>query len=350
MLILSVETSCDDTSVAIVDSDYKVLSECSSSQLVHNEYGGVVPEIASRMHIKAIMRLTEKTLQQAGVSLNDIDAVATSVNPGLIGSLLIGVSYAKALAYSLNKPFIAVNHLLGHIYANRISTPDLSPPFLALVVSGGHTELVDFSDELTFKIVGKTCDDAAGEAFDKTAKILGLGYPGGPVIDKLSRNGDPDFVRFPQALNKKKNYNFSYSGLKTAVVNYLANQDKAFIEANVHSIAASVQKAIVEPLVKKTINYLLDSQDSSSSDLSSSGSVNRKIVLAGGVAANGLLRKMLSKEAEKRDIKLYIPPLQHCMDNASMIGAAAVINYRNKNFASLDFNPFSTKGTRYISC
>ncbi len=343
MLILAIETSCDDTSVAIMDGDYRVLAESNSSQLVHNDYGGVVPEIASRIHIQTVMKLTDKALREAQVKLDSIDAIAASVNPGLIGSLLIGVSYAKALAYSLNKPFIAVNHLLGHIYANRISQTDLTPPFLALVVSGGHTELVDFDKELSFSVVSKTKDDAAGEAFDKIAKILGFGYPGGPVIDKLSQNGDSGFVEFPRALNQKNNYNFSYSGLKTAVTNYIKKQSKSFIDENVHNIAASAQMAIVEPLVRKTFNYLLKDPDKRKEDHK-----KRKIVLAGGVAANSLLREMMTQKAAKHDVRVYIPPIKHCMDNASMIAAAAVIKYNNNDFAGLDLNPFSTKGTRNI--
>ncbi len=333
--ILAIETSCDDTSVAIINSDYKVLANINDAQLIHNLYGGVVPEIASRIHMKHIMKLTKSSLNKALINLTNIDAIAVSVNPGLIGSLLVGVSYAKALSYSLNIPLIAVNHLMGHIYANKITSPDLSAPFLALVVSGGHTELIHFKDEQTFTLIGNTCDDAAGEAFDKIAKILRLEYPGGPIIDKLSKKGDLSFHYFPRAFNQQNNYNFSYSGLKTAFSSYIHSQSPEFIKKNIHHLAASAQVAIIEPLVKKTVNY------AKSKNI-------KKIVLAGGVSANSLLRKQIFQKAEKLDIKVFAPPIEYCMDNASMIGAAAIVKYKNNNFSSLDLNPFSTKGTREV--
>ena len=253
--ILAFETSCDDTSVAVIDSDYKVYSNLVSSQITHQDFGGVVPELASRMHMKNIMKLTQIAMNKAEVTFNDIDAIAVSVNPGLIGALLVGVSFAKSLAYSLNKPLIAVNHMLGHIYANKIQNPDLDPPYLALVVSGGHTELVDFRAIDDFDIVGKTRDDAAGEAFDKVAKLLGLGYPGGPQIDSTAKGGNAHFVDFPRAMKQKDNFDFSFSGFKTAVRNYLLAHDKEFIKKHMVDITASVQKAIVDILVSKTINY-----------------------------------------------------------------------------------------------
>ena len=333
--ILAFETSCDDTSVAVIDSNYKVYSNLISSQTAHQDFGGVVPELASRMHMKNIMKLTQITMNKAEVTFNDIDAIAVSVNPGLIGALLVGVSFAKSLAYSLNKPLIAVNHMLGHIYANKIQNPDLDPPYLALVVSGGHTELVDFRAIDDFDVVGKTRDDAAGEAFDKVAKLLGLGYPGGPQIDSTAKGGDPNFVDFPRAMKQKDNFDFSFSGFKTAVRNYLLAHDKEFQKKHISDITASVQKAIVDSLVSKTINYA-----------KKHGS--KIIIVAGGVSANSLLRQEITEQTRIMGIEIYFPPLEYCMDNAAMIGAAAVEKYERKEFADLSLNAFSTKGVRFI--
>ncbi|RLC49550.1 MAG: tRNA (adenosine(37)-N6)-threonylcarbamoyltransferase complex transferase subunit TsaD [Candidatus Cloacimonadota bacterium] len=334
-LILAFETSCDDTSVAVIDSDYKVYANLISSQAVHEDFGGVVPELASRLHIKNLVKLTDAALKKAGKELFEINAVAVSVNPGLIGSLLVGVSFAKSLAYGLQKPLIAVNHMLGHIYANKIENPDLAPPYLALVVSGGHTELVDFHSIDEFHVVGRTRDDAAGEAFDKTAKLLKLGYPGGPLIDKIAQTGNPNFVKFPRALNKKDNYDFSFSGLKTSIRNYLDSQSDDFIKEHIADITASVQAAIVDSLVTKTINYARKSG-------------SKTIIVAGGVSANSALRSKIEREAEKIKAKVYFPALEYCMDNAAMIGAAAIEKFRKKEFADLSLNAFSKKGLRFI--
>ena len=333
--ILAFETSCDDTSVAIIDSNFKVHANLISSQLSHEDFGGVVPELASRLHLKNIMKITKKTLEKAKLELNEIDAIAVSINPGLIGALLVGVSFAKSLAYSIGKPLIAVNHMLGHIYATKITNPHLEPPFLALVVSGGHTELVNFHSFEDFEIIGKTQDDAAGEAFDKTAKLLNLGYPGGPIIDEIAQEGNPEFVRFPRALNKKDNHNFSFSGLKTSVRNYILKQNSNFIREHIADITASVQAAIVDSLVSKTINYA----KKNNSD---------KIIIAGGVSANSLLRKNFEEQADKIGIDVVFPALEYCMDNAAMIGAAAVDKYKRKEFADLSLNAFSKKGLRFI--
>ena len=333
--ILAFETSCDDTSVAVIDSNYQVYSNLISSQITHQDFGGVVPELASRMHMKNIMKLTQMAMNKAKVTFNDIDAIAVSVNPGLIGALLVGVSFAKSLAYSLNKPLIAVNHMLGHIYANKIRNPELDPPYLALVVSGGHTELVDFRAIDDFDIVGKTRDDAAGEAFDKVAKLLGLGYPGGPQIDSTAKGGDPHFVDFPRAMKQKDNFDFSFSGFKTAVRNYLLAHDIEFQRKHIADITASVQKAIVDSLVSKTINYA-----------KKHGS--KVIIVAGGVSANSLLRQEIKEQTRKLGIEVYFPPLEYCMDNAAMIGAAAVEKYERREFADLSLNAFSTKGVRFI--
>ncbi|MEA1971733.1 MAG: tRNA (adenosine(37)-N6)-threonylcarbamoyltransferase complex transferase subunit TsaD [Candidatus Cloacimonadota bacterium] len=333
--ILAFESSCDDTSVAIVESNYKVLVNFTSAQPEHAKFGGVVPEVASRLHIKNVMQLTKNVLLHAKLNLSDIDAVAVSVNPGLIGSLLVGVSYAKSLAYSLDIPLIAVNHILGHIYANKISNPDLEPPFLALIVSGGHTELVNFKTTLDFDVVGRTRDDAAGEAFDKTAILLNLGYPGGPIIDRKAKKGDPNFYKFPRAMNRKDNFDFSFSGLKTAIMNYIKSHDSDFIQNNKNNIAASVQNAITDSLFNKTTNYAKKHR------------IN-KIVIAGGVSANSNLRQKFDNFSDKSGCKVFYPELQYCMDNAAMIGAAAVPKLQRKEFADLTLNAFSTKGIRRI--
>lgn len=333
--ILAFETSCDDTSVAVVNSDYSVDVNLVSSQTTHEDFGGVVPELASRLHLKNIMQLTQGALTKAKITLDQIDSIAVSINPGLIGALLVGVSFAKSLAYGLDKPLIAVNHMLGHIYANKIENPHLLPPFLALVVSGGHTELVDFKSMNDFKVVGRTRDDAAGEAFDKVSKLLGLGYPGGPLIDKISKDGDPNFHKFPRGLNKKDNYDFSFSGFKTSVRNYLESKDKAFIKDHISDITASVQNAIVDSLVTKTIAYAKRYKI-------------KKIIVAGGVSANSLLRQEILQQGEAIGVHVYFPALKYCMDNAAMIGAAAIEKYRNSEFADLSLNAFSTKGIRTI--
>jgi len=334
-LILAFESSCDDTSVAIIDTNYKVLVNLTSSQPDHAKYGGVVPEVASRLHIKNVMQLTRNAMLKANIEFSDIDAVAVSVNPGLIGSLLVGVSYAKSLAYSLNIPLIAINHILGHIYANKISHPNLEPPFLALIVSGGHTELVNFVDYNTFTIAGRTRDDAAGEAFDKTAILLNLGYPGGPLIDKEAKKGNPKFYEFPRAMNQKTNYDFSFSGLKTSIMNFINSHDKEYIIENTQNIAASVQNAITDSLFKKTTNYAKSNHI-------------KKIVIAGGVSANSSLRNKFDEYSKNRNIEVYYPELKYCMDNAAMIGAAAVPKLIRNEFADLTLNAFSTKGFRKI--
>jgi len=333
--ILAFETSCDDTSVAVINSDFSVDVNLISSQTTHEDFGGVVPELASRLHLKNIMQLTQAALLKAEISFEDFDAIAVSVNPGLIGALLVGVSFAKSLAYGLNKPLIAVNHMLGHIYANRIYNPQLMPPYLALVVSGGHTELVDFKSMDDFEVIGKTRDDAAGEAFDKVSKLLGLGYPGGPLIDKLSKKGNPKFHHFPRALNRKDNFDFSFSGFKTSVRNYLASKDTKFIQEHIADITASVQKAIVDSLVSKTISYAKRSNA-------------KTIIVAGGVSANSLLRSEISEQGSSIGAKVHFPALEYCMDNAAMIGAAAIEKFQKSEFADLSLNAFSTKGIRNI--
>lgn len=333
--ILAFESSCDDTSVAVIDTEYNVYSNVISSQVEHEEFGGVVPEIASRLHLRAIMSITDLALKRANLALSDMSAIAVSVNPGLIGSLLVGLSFAKSLAYSLSLPLITVNHMLGHIAANKIDNPELEPPYLALVVSGGHTELVHFKSSTEFEVVGRTRDDAAGEAYDKTAKALGLGYPGGPIVDRMAKGGDPNFTEFPRALKRRDDFDFSFSGLKTSVMNYVKAHDDSFIKENINDICASVQNAIVGVLVRKTI-FLAKKEHI------------KKIIVAGGVSANKGLRSMLVAEASKIKADVFFPKMQYCMDNGAMIGAAAVEKFKKKEFSDLGINAFSTKGIRYI--
>ncbi|HOE91175.1 MAG TPA: tRNA (adenosine(37)-N6)-threonylcarbamoyltransferase complex transferase subunit TsaD [Candidatus Cloacimonadota bacterium] len=333
--ILAIESSCDDTSIAIIDTNYKLYANIISSQLAHNDFGGVVPELASRLHLKNISYCMDMALQESQINLEEISAIAVSINPGLIGSLLVGTSFAKGLAWSLGVPLISVNHMLGHVFANKIANPDLQAPWLALVISGGHTELVEFESESKFQIVGNTVDDAAGEAFDKIAKILNLGYPGGPVIDKLAKEGDPNFHKFPQAMNIKDNYNFSFSGLKTSVLQYIGKQSDEFIQLHLNDIVASAQHAIVSILVKKTIAYATKNNI-------------KKIIVAGGVSANSYLREQMQAANKKLKADIYFPPIKLCMDNAAMIGAAAIRKYLNKEFAKLDLNAFSTKGIKEV--
>ncbi len=333
--ILAFESSCDDTSVAIVSSDYQVLSNLVSTQTDHSGFGGVLPELASRLHLQNILHLTQAALQSVGLNRDGISALAVSINPGLIGSLIVGLAFAKSLAWSWQKPLITVNHMLSHIFANLIEHPSLQPPWLALVVSGGHTELVHFEDHINFRVVGKTLDDAAGETFDKTAKLLGLGYPGGPALDKAAQSGDPGFHLFPRALKRKDDFNFSYSGLKTAVREYLACHSRDFVAAHLHDLAASIQQAIVDPLIDKTLRYAQQQG-------------LRQVLLAGGVAANSALRKQLQERALAIGIEVYCPSLQLCVDNAAMVGAAAIPKLQARQFSALDVNAFSTKGTKLL--
>lgn len=333
--ILAFESSCDDTGVAIVDTDYNILANVVSTQLDHSLFGGVLPELASRLHLKNIVYLTEAAFKQSNLSPAEISAVAVSINPGLIGSLIVGLSFAKSLAWSWEKPLITVNHMLAHIFANFLEHKSIQPPFLALVVSGGHTELVYFSTLTDFEIVGKTLDDAAGETFDKTAKLLDLGYPGGPIIDSLARKGNPEFFHFPRALNRKNNFNFSYSGLKTAVLEYLSRHKPEYIEEHKADLAASIQQAIIDPLINKTLTWARQNKI-------------KTILLAGGVAANSALRTQLSEKASKLNIQVFYPSVSLCMDNAAMVGAAAVPKLLHHQFSSLDVNAFSTKGTRNL--
>ena len=306
-LTLGIETSCDETSAAVLRGSRDLRSCVIATQIpIHQKYGGVVPEIASRNHILSILPVVEQALEEANVRLADIDQVAVTYGPGLVGALLVGVSAAKALAFSLGVPLIGVNHLEGHIFANFLATEELTPPFMALVVSGGHTALVDVADYETFRQMGRTRDDAAGEAFDKVARVMGLPYPGGPEIDKLAREGDPAAIDFPRALAQEGNYEFSFSGLKSAVLNYINSEKMKGRELNKANIAASFQSAVVEILVHKAFEAIREAGRDT-------------LVLAGGVAANKALEQRLRETAAAKGVRYLYPPPRLCTDNAAMI-------------------------------
>lgn len=324
--ILAIESSCDETSCAIVVDGRTVLSNIVSSQIdIHTLFGGVVPEVASRNHIMAIDNVVNEALVKANKTLDDINAIAVTYGAGLIGSLLVGISYAKALAFATNKPLIAVNHINGHIASNYITFKDLTPPFICLLVSGGHTAIIRVEEYNQHTVIGNTLDDAVGESFDKVARVLGLGYPGGPKVSKCAEKGNDNIVFVKP--NDSLGYNFSFSGKKTAVINYINTLKQKNQQIPVDDICASYQKCVVEELVNKTIKATLSS------------GLN-KIVIAGGVSANTLLRNTLKKESEKHGIKCYFPELQYCTDNAAMIGSSAYFEVLlNKPFADSSLAP-----------
>lgn len=325
--ILAIESSCDETSAAVVVNGREVLSNVIASQIdIHTKFGGVVPEVASRKHVEVIAVVVQEALDKAGVTLQDIDAVGVTYGPGLVGALLVGLQYAKGLAYSLGKPLIGVNHIEGHISANFIQYKDLKPPFVCLVVSGGHTFIVHMKDYGEFEVLAQTRDDAAGEAYDKVARAIGLGYPGGPKIDKLSKEGNPDAVKFPRAkFHEDNSLDFSFSGVKSAVLNYLNQMEMKKEKINRADVAASFQKAVVSFLV-----------DNSMKACKLRG-VN-KMAVAGGVASNTCLRETLIREGNKNDIEVLFPEFILCTDNAAMIGSAAYFEYIKGNIAPLTLN------------
>lgn len=326
MNILAIESSCDETAAAVVGDGRKVLSNIISSQIdIHAQYGGVVPEIASRKHIENINPVVKRALAEAGMTHDDIDAVAVTYGPGLVGALLVGVSYAKAFAYALKKPLIGVNHIEGHICANYISNPGLEPPFICLVVSGGHTHLVIVRDYGEYEILGRTRDDAAGEAYDKVARAIGLGYPGGPAIDRIAAAGNPDAIDFPRAHVGDAPYDFSFSGLKSAVLNYLNSCAMRGEEINRADVAASFQASVVDMLVERTFPAAKNFEIST-------------IAIAGGVSANSAIRNTFMKECEKRNYKFYMPQPILCTDNAAMIGSAAYYELKKGAASGLDLN------------
>lgn len=311
MLGMTIESSCDETSVAILKDGRDVLANVVSTQIeIHKMYGGVVPEIASRKHLTNISYVVDEALKEANVTLKDIEYIGVTYGPGLVGALLVGVSYAKSLAYALNIPIVPTHHIEGHIAANYITNKKLKPPFLALVVSGGHSHIVHVKDYTEFKILGKTRDDAVGEAFDKVARTLGFCYPGGPEVSKHAENGKATY-KLPKT--KFENYDFSFSGIKTAVIN-IAHKEKENLR--VDDMCASFETTVCEELVSNAIRAMKDNNI-------------KKVVLAGGVSANRLLRNMLKEEAIKNGFEAYMPDLKYCTDNAAMVGSAAYYNYIN---------------------
>ncbi len=313
--ILGIESSCDETAAAVVVNGREVRSNVISSQIaLHTLYGGVVPEIASRKHIEKINQVIEQALSDANTSLEEIDAIAVTYGPGLVGALLVGVAEAKAIAYAAKKPLVGVHHIEGHISANYIENKDLEPPFLCLVVSGGHTHLVKVNDYGKYEILGRTRDDAAGEAFDKVARAIGLGYPGGPKIEKVSKEGNPDAIDFPRAKFADDPYDFSFSGLKSAVLNYINGCQMKNIPIVEADIAASFQKAVTDVLV----NHAMMAIDEYKMD---------KFAIAGGVASNATLRAAMQEACEKKGVKFYHPSPIFCTDNAAMIGVAGYYDY-----------------------
>lgn len=315
ILILAIESSCDETAAAVVKNGREVLSNVIASQIaLHTLYGGVVPEIASRKHIEKVNQVIAEALEQAEVTLEDIDAVAVTYGPGLVGALLVGVAAAKALAFAANKPLVGVHHIEGHICANYITNPSLEPPFICLVVSGGHTHLVRVTDYGKYEILGRTRDDAAGEAYDKVARAIGLGYPGGPKIDKLAKEGNPNAIAFPRAHVADAPYDFSFSGLKSAVLNYLNSCEMKQIPINTADVAASFQASVVDVLVSKAIEAVKESG-------------MKQFAIAGGVASNSAIRSAFEERCQQEGIAFFRPEPVFCTDNAAMIGAAAYYEF-----------------------
>lgn len=326
VLILAIESSCDETAASVVKNGRTILSNVISSQIaLHTLYGGVVPEIASRKHIEKINQVIEEALTEADVTLEDLDAVGVTYGPGLVGALLVGVAEAKAISYAKKLPLIGVHHIEGHVSANYIEHSDLKPPFMCLIVSGGHTHLVIVKDYGEFEILGRTRDDAAGEAFDKVARAIGLGYPGGPKIDKVSKEGNPEAIAFPRAHVEDAPYDFSFSGLKSAVLNYINGCQMKGIEYNQADIAASFQKAVTDVLVANTMHAVEEFHVD-------------KLAIAGGVASNSALRAAMKEACEKRGVEFYYPSPIFCTDNAAMIGVAAYYEYINGTRSGWDLN------------
>ncbi len=328
--ILAIESSCDETSIAVVEDGRKILSNIIATQIeIHTRFGGVVPEVASRNHITAISNVCEEALKTAGVTLDEIDAIAVTYGAGLLGALLVGVSFSKGLSYMSNKPLIAVSHIKGHIAANYLTHQDLKPPFICLMVSGGHTAIINVKTYTEIELIGTTVDDAVGEAFDKVARVVGLGYPGGPKIDNIAKQGKEDIV-FAHKNILANTYNFSFSGIKTAVINYVHTKEQKHEEINVADICASFQKAVTDELANKAIKAVKEYGQN-------------KLVVAGGVGANSKLKEVLQRECEKNGITLYTPSLKLCTDNAAMIGSYAYYQFmKDGKIADLSLTAKST--------
>lgn len=331
MNILAVESSCDETAVAIVRDGREVLTDRIASQVdLHRLYGGVVPEIASRKHIEAISGLADQALAQTGLKRSDIDAVAVTYAPGLIGAVLVGVNFAKAAAFSMGKPLIPVHHIRGHIAANYLAYPELEPPFLCLVVSGGHTMLVEVKDYTDMNILGTSLDDAAGECFDKVARVLGMPYPGGAALDKMAKLGDEKRYTLPRSKPGENPYNMSFSGLKTAALNLIHHAEQVGEKLDIPGLCASFSAAVSDTLVPRVVMAMEQTG-------------YRKIAVAGGVAANSRIRRDILQAADKLDAKVYMPPLHLCGDNGAMIGAQAYYEYLAGNLADMSLNAYATK-------
>ena len=331
MNILAIESSCDETAVAIVKDGREVLTDCIASQVdLHRIYGGVVPEIASRMHIEAIYGLADQALEKTGLKREDIDGVAVTYAPGLIGAVLVGVNFGKAVAMALNKPLIPVHHIRGHIAANYIAYPELKPPFLCLVVSGGHTMLVDVQDYTKMEILGTTLDDAAGECFDKVGRVLGMPYPGGAALDKAASVGDDSRYELPRSKPGANPYDMSFSGLKTATLNLIHHAEQVGEELDINSLCAAFCRAVSDTLVPRVMMALEQTG-------------HKKLAVAGGVAANSVIRRDILSEAEKRGVQVYLPPLSLCGDNAAMIGAQGYYEYLAGNISDMKLNAYATK-------
>ncbi len=327
-LTMAIESSCDETSVAVVADGRTVMSNIISSQIdVHTVFGGVVPEIASRHHLQNMNTVIQQALDEADVTLDQIDLIGVTYGPGLVGALLMGVASAKAIAFAKDIPLVGVNHMHGHISANFIEYPQLEPPFMSLIVSGGHTNIVYMEDYGQCQVLGGTRDDAVGEAYDKVARVIGLGYPGGPKIDKAAKEGNPEAIQFKRVFLEKGSLDFSFSGLKTAVLNYLNTEKQAGREINVPDVAASFQAAVIEVIVDKAVDAAVRMKQD-------------KLVLAGGVAANSKLRADLEAACSKKGITLYVPSPVLCTDNAAMIGCAAYYQYRKKGADDLTLDAF----------
>ncbi len=327
--ILGIETSCDETSASIVKNGKIVLSNIISSQIdIHKKFGGVVPEVASRNHILDISTVVDEALEEAGLTIDKIDAIGVTYAPGLEGALLIGLSYAKALSYANNIPLIKAHHILGHICSNFLENEELNAPFIALVVSGGHTNIINVKTPTNYEVMGKTRDDAAGECFDKVARVLGLPYPGGPKVDELAKQGDENKIEFPLVMLEKDSYDFSFSGLKSAVLNYVNSCKMKEIEINTADVCASFQKSAITVLVKKTIRATKEKGLDT-------------IVLAGGVSANSYLREKMQQECDKNNIKLNIPKPVYCTDNGAMIASYSYFKYLEKDFSDMSLNAVS---------
>lgn len=330
MRILAIESSCDETAAAVIKDGREVLSSVVDSQIEeHRIYGGVVPEIASRRHTENICRVVQGALDEAGVTIKDIDAVAVTYAPGLIGALLVGINFAKALAFANGLPLIPVHHLRGHIASNYLTHKELQPPFMCLVVSGGHSHIVNVKDYTEFEVIGRTRDDAAGEAFDKIARTIGFDYPGGVKIDIAAKQGNPHAFALPHPKVEGSEYDFSFSGLKTHVINLVHNSEQKGIELNPNDVAASFQHTICEILTQKTVSAL-------------KAFGQKKLVVAGGVSANSGLRQKLAEACEENGFELYLPELKWCGDNAAMIGSQAYYEYKAGNTAGAELNGYAS--------